>query len=196
MMEYNDYELVSLAQENNEFAINILHEKYKDLILSKSKKIFYCLKNKGLELSDVVQEAMIGFEEAISGYNQDNNALFYTFAMLCVDRQLKSLIVRHNRDKHKILNEAITLDSDDDNNLYNFLSDDVTPESKFFSNEEANDIYVRLKELLTDFEGIVFELKLQGCSNNEIIEVLDVDSKGVYNAISRIRNKASKIINK
>ena len=195
-MEYNDYELVSLAQENNEFAINILHDKYKDLIHNKAKKVYYCLKNKGLELSDVVQEAMIGFEEAINGYNQDDKALFYTFAMLCVDRQLKSLIVKHNRDKHKILNEAITLDNDDDNTLYNFLSDDVTPESEFFSKEEANDIYLKLKDSLTDFEEVVFELKVQGCSYSEITDVLDVDSKDVYNAVSRIRNKASKIIEK
>jgi len=195
-MEYNDYELVSLAQENNEAAINILHEKYKDLIHNKAKKVFYYLRNRGLELSDVVQEAMIGFEEAIKGYNQDDKALFYTFAMICVDRQLKTLVLKHNRDKYRILNEAVTLDNDDDMGLYNVLSDDVTPESKFFSKEEANDIYMRLKDSLTDFEDVVFELKLQGCSYNEITEVLNVDSKDVYNAVTRIRNKANKIIDK
>ena len=42
--------------------------------------IYNLLKNKGLELNDVIQEATIGFEEAIMGYNQDDNALFYTFA--------------------------------------------------------------------------------------------------------------------
>ena len=65
-MEYNDYELVSLAQENNEEAINILHKKYKDIINTKSKKIYSYLKNTGIELSDVIQEATIGFEEAIA----------------------------------------------------------------------------------------------------------------------------------
>jgi len=196
-MEYNDYELVSLAQENNEAAINILHEKYKDLIYSKSKKVFYYLKGKGLELSDVIQEAMIGFEEAINGYNQDDKALFYTFAMLCVDRQLKSLIIKHNRDKYKILNEAVTLDNDEEEHaLHNFITDDVTPESEFFNKEEANDIYIKIKDSLTDLEEVVFELKLQGCSYNEIAEVLNVDSKDIYNAVSRIRNKVNRIINK
>lgn len=195
-MKYNDYELVSLAQEKNEEAINILHEKYNHLICSRAKKVFYCLKNKGLELSDVVQEAMIGFEEAINGYNQDDKALFYTFAMVCVDRQLKTLVLKHNRDKYKILNEAITLDSDDENSLYNLLSDDITPETEFFSKEEANDIYLKLKDSLTEFEDVVFDLKVQGCSYNEISDILAIDSKDIYNAVTRIRNKAYKIINK
>lgn len=195
-MKYNDYELVSLAQEKNEEAINILHEKYKDLICSRAKKVFYCLKNKGLELSDVVQEAMIGFEEAINGYNQDDKALFYTFAMVCVDRQLKTLILKHNRDKYKILNEAVTLDSDDENSLYNLLSDDITPETEFFSKEEASNIYLKLKDSLTEFEELVFDLKIQGCSYNEISDILAIDSKDIYNAVTRIRNKAYKIINK
>ena len=32
-MEYNDYELVSLAKEKNEEAINILYNKYKPIII-------------------------------------------------------------------------------------------------------------------------------------------------------------------
>ena len=145
-MEYNDYELVSLAQENNEIAINILHEKYKELINSKSRKVFNYLKNRGLELSDVIQEATIGFEEAINAYNQDDNALFYTFAKLCIERQLKSLIIKQNRDKHKILNEAITIDNDEDSNLHNVLSDEITPETKLFNKEETTDIYNKIKD--------------------------------------------------
>lgn len=195
-MKYNDYELVSLAQENNEYAINILHEKYKDLIIAKSKKVYYYLKNRGLELSDVIQEAMIGFEEAIRGYNQDDKAIFYTFAMICIDRQLKSLVIKQNRDKYRFLNEAITLDNDEEGNLYNVLSDEITPETELFSKEEAKNIYNELKQSLTEFEDVVFELKLQGFSYSEISEVLELENKDIYNAVTRIRNKANKIINK
>ena len=35
---YNDYELLYLAGENNEEAINILYEKYKGLIYNKAIK--------------------------------------------------------------------------------------------------------------------------------------------------------------
>ena len=36
-MEKNDYELVYLAQEGNEDAINLLYKKYKPIIVKKSK---------------------------------------------------------------------------------------------------------------------------------------------------------------
>jgi len=36
-MEHNDYELVSLAQEGNEDAINIIYQKYRPIIIKKSK---------------------------------------------------------------------------------------------------------------------------------------------------------------
>ena len=42
-MENNDYEVIALAQENNEDAINIIYQKYKPLIVKKSKTAFYQL---------------------------------------------------------------------------------------------------------------------------------------------------------
>lgn len=195
-MEYNDYELVSLAQECNEDAVDILHKKYKDKIISKSKKVFCLLKNKGLELSDVVQEAMIGFEEAIKCYNQDSDAIFYTFSMLCVDRRLNSLIIKYNRNKYKILNETITLDYDDEFNLYNFIGSDFSVEKNFFGKEETRSLYKKIKCSLTDFEEDVIDLKIYGYNYNEISDILNVDSKDVYNTINRIRGKVSKILNK
>jgi len=195
-MKYNDYELVSLAQENNEVAINILHEKYKSIIYNKSKKVFNYLQKRGLELTDVIQEATIGFEEAIMGYNQDDKALFYTFANVCIDRQLKTLLIKQSRNKHKILNEAIALDCDDENNLYNMLSDEMTPEVELFNREEASELYNNIKEVLTDLEDSVFELKIQGFSYKEISDVLDIEIKDIYNAVDRIKNKINKILNK
>lgn len=195
-MEYNDYELVSLAQENNEEAINILHEKYKNIIYNKSKKIFRCLNKKGLELNDVIQEATIGFEEAIMGYNQDDNALFFTFANVCIDRQLKTLIIKQGRDKYKILNEALTLDYDEDGSFHNLISDEITPETEFFNREETNELYNKIIENLTELETCVFELKVQGFNYKEISNILDMDNKDIYNTVSRIRIKINKILNK
>lgn len=197
-MEYNDYELVCMAQENNEDAINVLHEKYRNIIISKSKKIYGFLSKKGLELSDVIQEATIGFEEAIAGYNQDDKALFYTFANMCIDRQLKSLIIKHGRDKYRILNEAVALDLEDDENvnMYNFISDEVTPESELFEKEGAAELYNSIKSLLTEMEAMVFDLKIRGFGYKEISDILDMDIKDIYNAVDRIKNKINKIFDK
>jgi len=185
-----------MAQEHNEFAINVLHEKYKKIIYNKSRKVYNLLKDKGLELNDVMQEATIGFEEAIMGYNQDDSAIFYTFACLCIDRQLKTLIVKQGRDKHKILNEAITLECEDDINLYNVVSDDVTPESELINKEEENNLHDRIVNILTELECNVFELKIKGFNSKEISDILTIEIKDVYNAVDRIKNKINRILDK
>jgi len=195
-MEYNDYELVYLAQENNEYATKILHEKYKIFIYNKAKKVFNILKGKGLELDDILQEANIGFDKAIMGYNQDDKALFYTFVNVCIDRQLKTFILKQCRDKHKILNDAVTLDADEDMDFYNFISDNITPESELFNLENTSKLYNDIKELLNDLEEIVFDLKIQGFSYKEISDILDIEIKDIYNSVERIKIKINKVLNK
>lgn len=93
---YNDYELVYLAQEYNEDAIEILYRKYKNLIYSKAYKYYFMLKHCGLEIDDVIQEAMIAFDDAIKCFNQENDCNFLTFAYACIIRKLNSLFRQYN----------------------------------------------------------------------------------------------------
>ena len=194
-MEYNDYELVALAHEHNEDAINKLYEKYKPLIHSKSREVYKYVSNKGIELSDVIQEAMIGFEEAIRDFNQNDNAIFYTFASICVDRQLKSMMLKFSRDKHKILNEAISFDNDQDNiNILNFIYDDNdNPENEIISKEDNQEILKTIQNKLTTFELDVFNLRIKGYSNSDIASLLNKDVKSIDNTLQRIKAKIRKL---
>lgn len=196
-MKYNDYELVFLAQENDEFATNILYKKYMDIISSKARRVYnYYLDKKGLDLEDVLQEAMIGFDTAIKKFNQNSDAIFFTFANLCIDRQLKTLVTKYSRDKHKFLNDAISLDFYDNKNLYDFVSDGFTPENRMLEIENVDFLYNKIKVLLTDIEDVIFDLKIMGLSYNEISSFLETDIKDVYNALGRIRIKVNRILNK
>ena len=124
--DMNDNELVLLAKEHNEEATEILYNKYKPLIVKKCSPVFKYVRNKGIDFSDLMQECLIGFEESIINYNLDDDVTFYTFTNICMDRQLNTLIRKLNRDKHKPLNEAISLDnSDDEVNLLDFIGDDT-----------------------------------------------------------------------
>ena len=53
-MEYNDYELISLAREGNEDAINVIYNKYKPIIVSKSKDMIVLANHHGIEISDIM----------------------------------------------------------------------------------------------------------------------------------------------
>ena len=72
--DYNDYELVYLAQEQNEDAIEIIYQKYKPIIYKKCNKYIKVLH--GIELCDLVQECYLILDYAIKNFNQNNNNTF------------------------------------------------------------------------------------------------------------------------
>lgn len=191
--ELNDNELISLARESNEEAINLLHSKYKPLINKKCNKYYKYVSNKGIELSDLIQECLVGFEESIKDFNPNDNVTFFTFTNICMDRQILTEIKRVNRDKYKLLNEAIPLESLDpekDVNLIDYLKDNTdNPESGLLEEIEYEELYNKIIKNLTQFEECVFNLKLQNFNYKEIADILDKEPKSIDNAIQRIKNK-------
>jgi RNA polymerase sporulation-specific sigma factor len=197
MEELNDYELVSLAREQNEDAYYMLHEKYQPLIRKKSLKYLKYLKNKGIELTDLIQECTIALEEAIYKFNSNDDSSFYTFANMCIDNQLMNEIRKQNRIKYKTLNESIPLEDENENNLINFIGDNSNnPELDILSNENFKELYLTIIKELTDLEECVFKLKVQGFTYKEISDILDKDDKSIYNTIQRIKIKIKSLLSK
>ena len=142
------------------------------------------------KINDIMQEGFIGLEEAIENFVQDQDATFYTFALLCIDRQIVNYLRKTTKGKEKILNEAVTLDD----TLEKVISDDVSVEDSFFLKNEELDIIEKIKKVLTDFELKVFELKIKGYSFEEIANTLNKDVKSIYNTFHRIKIKIKKFI--
>ena len=192
--DYNDNELISYIAEGNEDANNILIEKYKPLITKMATKVLpYCRSN-GLELSDLVQEGMIGLNHAVERYHEQGNILFYTYARLCIQRKMISVVVGSNRGKNKILNESVSYD-DDESNLIKVLKDNnPSPEEVILDLEFEKDLLDRIKLELTTLENQVFELLIAGFERQEIANLLDKDKKAIENAIQRIKVKIKKVL--
>ena len=75
--DFNDYELIEYANENNEDANNILIKKYEPLIHSIANRMLKSCSYIGLEESDLVQEGMIGLNHAISYFNEQKDIIDY-----------------------------------------------------------------------------------------------------------------------
>lgn len=189
-MKNDDYELVYLAQDGNEDAINIIYDKYKPIIVKKSKNAIVFVTHHGIEINDIMQEGFIGLEEAIRNFSQDNEATFYTFATLCIDRQILNFLRKINGNKDRILNEAIMIDD----SLENTLKDNYDIEKELLGRDNHNLITKKIKDDLTDFEKSVFDLRIKGYSFEEIAKKLNKDLKSIYNTLQRIRIKVKKII--
>lgn len=191
-MEYNDYELVYLAQEHNELANDILCRKYNMILESKARRVLNLLKPSGFELNDIFQEALIAFGNAIMSYNQDDKATFYSFANLCVERRLITMIRDRYRKKYSVLNDSVIVDLQDETN--NIFSNDLTPEKEVFNKEKLNNLYDFLEHNLSDLEFNVFKLKMYGATNKEISDRLGIDSKLVYTIINKIKKRTEHVI--
>lgn len=188
-MEYNEYELVSLAQEGNEDAINLLYKRYQPIIVSKSRQALNYMKNSGIDINDIMQEGYIGFEEAINSFNQDNNTSFYTFANICIDREIYNYSRLSNAVKSRPLNDAINIDDDFGKNL----KDDINIEDNIVNDNFKESRIQKIDKYLTKFEREVFNLILKGFSFGEIAKACNKDLKSIYNTFNRIKLKAQKI---
>lgn len=192
--DYNDYEILSYIKEGNGEAIDVLFEKYHPLINATANRMLHYCKNTSLELNDLIQEGMLGLNLAIYSYDSNKDASFYTYARMCIERKIISLIVSSRRLKHRFLNESVSFElADSFDEVYEnqkCLEDNSTnPENILVSSEREEELLNKAKEVLTDFEYQVFELKRNGFNYKEIAEILDKDSKAVDNAIQRIKSK-------
>ena len=175
-MEKNDYELVYLAQEGNEEAINLLYQKYKPIIVKKSKNAILFATHHGIDINDIMQEGFIAFDEAIRSFSQDETATFYTFAMLCVERKIANYLRKTTGGRGKILNEAVAIDD----TLEKVLDDGTNIEDKIIGKDNSNALTIMIRAVLTDFERKVFDLKLKDYTFEEIAKMLNKDVKSKF----------------
>ena len=189
-MNKNDFELVYLAQEGNEDAINELYQKYKPIIVKKSKNAIMFATHHGIDINDIMQEAYIGLDEAIKNFSQNEKASFYTFAILCIDRKITNYLRKTTGSKGKILNEAVTIDD----TLEKVLSDEFSIEYNLIDKDNDSKLINNIRNMLTEFERRVFDLKLKEYSFDEIAKLLNKDVKSIYNTFQRIKVKIKKNI--
>lgn len=91
----SDEELVNLYHGGDNSAADFLVEKYKNLVRMKARTYFLI----GADNDDLIQEGMIGLYKAIRDYNSERQAVFMTFASVCVSRQIRTAVTACNRKK-------------------------------------------------------------------------------------------------
>lgn len=197
----SDEELIMLFRDGDEKIIDYLIEKYKDLVRKKAGSMFIL----GADKEDLLQEGMIGLYKAVRDYDPGRDASFYTFADLCVARQIYKAVEAGNRKKHAPLNSYISIYADaedaEESGKEAFTEailsmSDKGPEDEIIDKEETKLLESRINEALSDFERQVLNLRVTGMDYTEIARVLGRDEKSTDNALSRIKMKVKKIVKK
>ena len=189
----NDNELIYLCCENNEEAINIVINKYKNCILSILKEYLKEYNIIGVEVADLYQEGLIGLMHAINTFDKEKNVSFYTYANACIKTSIISAMRQTFRMKNRILNNSYSLDmliEDTNSSLYDLCEDESNePNNVLINKEEKEELLNNIKSKLSKNELVIFELKLKGLKNDEIAELLGKDKKRIENAMSIIKKK-------
>ena len=193
--DYNDYELLNLIAENSEDANNILFKKYEPLITSTAKRIMKYLDGTGIELNDVIQEGMIGLNNAVKTFAEAKDTLFFTYAKTCIKRKMIDLIVASNRQKNQALNNYISFDREGEIDL-SYLAKDINsnPENMLIKAENESEIMDFANKEFSTIELEVFKLRINGFNYKEISEILDITTKQVDNSLQRIKNKLKQFV--
>lgn len=182
----SDEELILLAKEETKRAgeiVEFLLKKYKPLVKKKARTLFLI----GGEREDLIQEGMIGLFRAIEDYRQEKKASFYTFACLCVDRQMYAAIEKQNRRKHSPLNESIPMSELEDSQ--ELAKQRLNPEKLLIDKENLDKLFMDIQELLSRFELEVLDLYLEGNNYRQIARLMKKSEKSVDNALQRIKGK-------
>ncbi len=188
----SDEELVSLYQQGDEAAADFLVRKYKNLVRVKARSFFLV----GADDEDLLQEGMIGLYKAIRDYDATKDAVFMTFASLCIANQIRTAITAYNRQKHAPLNNSVPFEAGDEDGAehkqFNWRTG-RSPEDVFFEQIRMETLMHSLYANLSKMEVSVLELYLEGMSYEEIARKLEKTPKSIDNAIQRVRAKIAKI---
>lgn len=180
--EINDYELISQVRENNEDAILNLYSKYTPIINSVTNK-FNQSNNMKIDYDDIKQEANIALYNAIKNYDPDSGALFYTYAVLCINRRLISYCKKNYNYISKLGLECLK-----EEKMLSYY--DYMDESHYkFLNNYYGGLTRDIINILPDDLSLIFELKYNGFSNKEIANLLDTNSKYIENSVRKVRNQ-------
>ena len=192
--ELNDIQLIRLLRQGEDSVMDYLLEKYKYLVRKRANALFLL----GGDSEDLIQDGMIGLFKAIRDYDEQVGS-FYSFAELCINRQLYTAIQAAARKKHGPLNSYVplsTAEAEGDSLPFwqTFAANDMNPEQMVIDRETMADVLEQIRAGLSRMEREVFEYCLKGMNYRQIAARMGKTEKSIDNSLQRIRQKIQKLL--
>ena len=183
-------EVIKLAQNGDQEALDLILKEYKKLIYLNIRNYFLV----GADQDDLLQEGTIGLLKAIKNYSE-GKASFKTFATLCIRRQILTAVRSSTAQKNSALNEASgnNLETEDGHEDYPkelYSNVRYNPEAIFLSKEKIMEFQDFVEHNFSPFERQVFNYMIKGFSYKEIAEELEKTPKVIDNSFQRIKRKS------
>ena len=191
--DFSDEILCSMAASGDRLAEEALAARYSRLVPICARPYFLA----GGDSEDLIQEGMIGLLSAVRGFRAEREAVFRTYAEVCIRNRLYSAVKSAAREKHSPLNQSVPMDGalcGENAKDYSYpvnCEPGADPEDMLISRENRRALIDALRERLSAFEKTILKLYLDGLSCGEIARRVGKPPKSVDNAVQRIRRKAA-----
>lgn len=177
-------DLIKRDDENSDSAFEAVCARYLSLIRTIAHKYRYSAG--GYELSDFIQEGLIGLLSACKTYDEDGGTTFKNYAMLCVENRFRSIYRQQNKKSH-----SVVIPLDDSMDFYED-SNAMSMQEFLESKEYIKSVYSKMHDTLSPLEQKVLRLYLCGYSYKQSALSLNISEKAVDNALCRIRRKLTR----
>ena len=184
----SDEELIVCFRNGQTQVADFILDKYKGLVRKKARLLFM----EGGDQEDLLQEGMLGLFKAVREYDPERAASFFTFAELCITRQMLSAIEAASRKKHLPLNASVSIEDLDETQVSGAFGTADGPETIFVEKEAAEQLLTDINEKLSPMERRVLDLYLSGLDYLQIAKVMQKPGKAIDNALQRVRSKVRK----
>ncbi|OJU14445.1 MAG: hypothetical protein BGN88_14430 [Clostridiales bacterium 43-6] len=182
-LKLSDEQLAERARCGDNDAFSALVARY--VFTVKSRANHY--NGSGIDPEDLAQEGTIGLMAAVRSYDKELGTSFRTFAWLCIDRSILSVVKASLRKKQIPKASLVSIDDNDLDNC--FFDGKDNPETLLIENEDIALFELKINELLSPFERKVLRYYLSGKNYSEIADSLNTLPKSVDNALQRVRHK-------
>ncbi|XMB86659.1 sigma-70 family RNA polymerase sigma factor [Mycoplasmatota bacterium WC44] len=162
--------MLYLISEGNEKALEIMLEKYQNLILSKIYKFNISYNQK----DDFYQEGCLALLNSIHVYNPKYNKSFTRFFEMVLTRKFISLIKKESKPLYIVSDET----------LNNYI---VSEDERYYIKEK--DIEYAKRNLSSIEYDVFYEHYYLEKSIDDIVKKFGYTEKRIYNAIYRIKRK-------
>lgn len=161
-------------------AENIFFEREFEKLKSVIKNIVYRFPEQHRD--DLEQEGVLGLYFAVESYDPSKGVPFEAFAVMCVKRKIFTYCTRFIKNVPNYVDEVEEIGYDEE------FEEDILDRA------EVSDLFLKLKETLSDMEKKVLELYLQDLSYLEMSEKLSISEKSIDNAMTRVKAKLKKLL--
>lgn len=188
-----DLALIQQIRSGNRWAQETLIEKYVPMVKYIVRKHYGGF----LEFDDLVQEGLIGLFSAICEYRPDRfDVKFSSFAYLCIQRKIYNAVKQGSGNKHRLLNQAVSLHTyvnpEETRTVLDYLADESVSNDPTFVAEDRllmEQLKLSLREMLSLLEHKVAFLLVDGYSIQDMEREFGLAPKQVDNARTRVKKK-------